>query len=166
MEIVITRGYDYRLKVPNNKCFLVMKASGLKFKIDTIEQQNNEYFLFAPNTQTINYTAGTYKYQILGDNGVIAYGDLKVLENFDLVDQTVQIKSQNEIILEAIQAQIAGVATQSQQSISVGDKSISYMSLSELLKARDYFYKKVQRELNGYDVNSDGGKIRYKWSIR
>jgi len=38
------------------------------------------------------------------------------------------VKSRNEIILDAIEAQLAGVATQGQQSISVGDKSISYLS--------------------------------------
>lgn len=165
MQILITRGFEYKLKVPNDSCFLVMKASGLKFKISTIEQIDNEFYLIASADETVKYQAGTYKYQLLDDAGVKQAGDLKVLENFDLVDQTAEIKSPSEVILEAIQAQIAGVATQSQQSISVGDKSISYMSLSELLKARDYFYDKVQKQLGAYSVNN-GGKIKYRWSLR
>jgi hypothetical protein len=67
------------------------------------------------------------------------------MKNFALANETESVKSAAEKYLEAIEAQIAGKATSAQQSMSVGDKSISYCSIDELLKLKDYFAAKVAK---------------------
>jgi len=87
------------------------------------------------------------------------------MRNFALADEEETVKSVNERYLEAIEAQIAGRATRAQASMSVGDKSISYCSLDELLKLKDYFAAKVAKEQGKFQTGNSG-KIKYKWSVK
>ena len=70
-----------------------------------------------------------------------------------------------ETILDAVEATLAGKATTAQSSISVGDKSISYMSVSELMSLREFAKEKIAEE-NGKFVAGRGAKIIYKWTMR
>ena len=76
------------------------------------------------------------------------------------------MKTQNEKLLEAIEAQLAGKATSAQSSMSVGDKSISYCSIDELFRLREYFKKKVAEEKNDPIVEGNQMKIKHVWSMR
>ena len=55
-------------------------------------------------------------------------------------------KSPNRIALEAITAYIQGRATAQQRRVQIGDKSIEYSSLSELLQWKRYFEQEVRKE--------------------
>lgn len=57
-----------------------------------------------------------------------------------------QEKSPNRIALEAITAYIQGRATSQQRRVQIGDKSIEYSSLSELLQWKRYFEEEVRKE--------------------
>lgn len=57
-----------------------------------------------------------------------------------------QEKSPNRIALEAITAFIQGRATAQQRRVQIGDKSIEYSSLSELLQWKRYFEEEVRKE--------------------
>ena len=57
-----------------------------------------------------------------------------------------QEKSPNRIALEAITAYIQGRATAQQRKVQIGDKSIEYSSLSELLQWKRYFEEEVRKE--------------------
>lgn len=57
-----------------------------------------------------------------------------------------QEKSPNRIALEAIVAFIQGRATAQQRRVQIGDKSIEYSSLSELLQWKQYFEQEVRKE--------------------
>lgn len=57
-----------------------------------------------------------------------------------------QEKSPNRIALEAITAFIQGRATAQQKRVQIGDKSIEYSSLSELLQWKRYFEEEVRKE--------------------
>ena len=57
-----------------------------------------------------------------------------------------QEKSPNRIALEAITAFIQGRATAQQRRVQIGDKSIEYSSLSELLQWKRYFGEEVRKE--------------------
>ena len=57
-----------------------------------------------------------------------------------------QEKSPNRIALEAITAFIQGRATAQQRRVQIGDKSIEYSSLSELLQWKRYFEQEVRKE--------------------
>lgn len=57
-----------------------------------------------------------------------------------------QEKSPNRIALEAITAFIQGRATAQQKRVQIGDKSIEYSSLNELLQWKRYFEEEVRKE--------------------
>ena len=57
-----------------------------------------------------------------------------------------QEKSPNRVALEAITAFIQGRATAQQKRVQIGDKSIEYSSLSELLQWKRYFEQEVRKE--------------------
>lgn len=57
-----------------------------------------------------------------------------------------QEKSPNRIALEAITAFIQGRATAQQRRVQIGDKSVEYSSLSELLQWKRYFEEEVRKE--------------------
>ena len=57
-----------------------------------------------------------------------------------------QEKSPNRIALEAITAYIQGRATAQQRRVQIGDKSIEYSRLSELLQWKRYFEEEVRKE--------------------
>lgn len=141
--IEITRGFEFIFDVPNQYCTLILKSDTEKFHISSIKSKDGKYFLNVGADITAHYTPGIYKFQLTDNVQIILQGKAIVHQNFALVAANESVKSKNEIILEAIEAQIAGVASQAQASIHVGDKSISYMSLEQLLKAQEYFKSKV-----------------------
>lgn len=57
-----------------------------------------------------------------------------------------QEKSPNRIALEAINAFLCGRATSQQREVQIGDKKISYSTLSELLQWKRYFEEEVRKE--------------------
>lgn len=162
--IKITRGFEFKYEVQNEFCQLVLKSDTQKICVSNIAVYDGKYYLFATDEETKKFRPNSYKYQILDSTGIIQEGSATVKQNFLLADENESVKSQNEIILEAIQSQLAGIATQAQQSISVGDKSISYMSFTELLQARQFFKKKVAEQKHEH-VAGNEGKIKYKWGI-
>ena len=54
--------------------------------------------------------------------------------------------SPNRIALNAITAYIQGRATSQQRKVQIGDKTIEYSSLEELLKWKQYFEEEVRKE--------------------
>ena len=160
-----TQGFSFKCKVTSDSAKIVIRDTGLKIVISTIEQQNNDYYLTATAEETSTWPSGNHRYQLLDDAGVLEEGDFEVTKNFLLTDEDTCIKSKNELYLEAIEATIAGKATAAQSSMSVGDKSIQYMSVDELLKLREYFKGKVEQEQNKYSANNRG-RIKYVWQMR
>lgn len=160
-----TQGFSFNYKVPSASAKIVIRDTGLKIIISTIYQHNNEYYLTATTEETSAWPSGNHRYQLLDNNGVIEEGKFEVAKNFLLTDENTCIKSSNELYLEAIEATIAGKATAAQSSMSVGDKSIQYMSVDELLKLREYFKAKVEQEQNKYSANNRG-RIKYVWQMR
>ena len=75
-----------------------------------------------------------------------------------------QEKSPNRIALEAITAYIQGRATAQQRRVQIGDKSIEYSSLSELLQWKRYFEEEVRKE-EGKRVNIRHEKIFFQGRV-
>lgn len=163
--INITQGYAFKMQVQRDSAKLIFIKSGLKYTIDTIILEDGKYYLTATGNETKTFEKGLYRYQLQDDENIIGEGSLNVILNFDLADDSTEVLSENQILLNAIEAQIAGKATVAQQSMSVGDKSISYYSITDLLKLRDYFKAKVDEE-NGKLNKNDGFSIKYQWSLR
>ena len=122
--IKFTKGFAfrYRVKTPSSK--IIIKGDNVKYIFENVVSSDDGYYITAPSEVTKKWDVGKFKYQILNDEYVEDSGDIEILPNFSLMDEDESVKSHWEIILEAVEATLAGKATNSQTNISVGDKSI------------------------------------------
>lgn len=161
----ITQGYSFTKEVPSEDCLMVLKSQTDKFVVDQTIQSSGKICLYAPSSVTSGWPATNYKYQILSNSGLFETGEMLVQLNYLMSDTSDDPRSQNEILLDAVQAQLAGKATSAQSSMTVGDKSISYCSIAELFQLREYFACKVAEEKKKRSP-LNGGLIKYRWSSR
>ena len=110
---------------------------------------------------------GIKQYQLFENNKLKESGVLEVIPSL-LVNSEQDLRGRYAVIVEAIQKQIAGVATSAQKHIQVGDKTIDRYSASELMELLTYFQGKLAEEESGSTVNtkSDQMTFLYKWTIR
>lgn len=166
MNIKTTQGFIFKQPVKTDSSYMVIKGDETKIVLNSIEQINDKFYIVASAEETANWKPAIYKFQILNNDGIEDSGEIEIIINYALADEYSNVKSKNEILLEAIEAQIAGKATTAQSSMSVGDKSIAYCSINELFMLRDYFKKKVAEENGIQNVDGNEMKIKYKWSYR
>ncbi len=132
----------------------------------------NAHTVILTASTTAGYTAGTYKWQSYVENisdsdekVFIAQGTIEIVNTF-LSGNTDQ-RSHARKTLEAIEAVIENRATQDHLSYSIAGRSISLMTLKELIEAESiYAYKVKQEELQerineGKDV---GNKILVRFN--
>lgn len=102
----------------------------------------------------------------MDDNGIYEQGDFIVLINFALQDSA-SYMSKWQAAIKQIDDILAGRASSASKSISVGDKSISYSSLEELLRLRDYFTQRLaeEQEMLGETAyaKTNEHKIKFNW---
>jgi hypothetical protein len=96
---------------------------------------------------TAGYAAGDYTYQATESSTttkiVSAYGNLTIYANLETASTAFDPRSADEIILAAVIAVMSGTASQTQKYVQVGDRSLQYMSFSELAEKRAYFEQRV-----------------------
>ena len=161
----IVKGFLFRRKVKTPSSKIIIKGDFAKYTCENVVEKDNSFYIEEPADVTKNWSVGKFKFQILNDEGIEDSGDIEILPNFALMDEDESVKSHWEVVLEAIEATLAGKATQAQTNISVGDKSIGYMSVSELLELREFAKEKIGEE-NGKFVSGKGAKILHKWVMR
>lgn len=103
-------------------------------------------FLQVSGDDTKKLPAGDYFLQFLGSGGEAGRIDVEVLPNYSLEDEPEPNSSRWKTVLDAVDAAIGGRATQAQLRVSVGDKSIEYCSLSELLSLRQFVKARLKEE--------------------
>ena len=163
--IKFTKGFLFRYRVKSSSSKLIIKGDFVKYTCENVISSDDGFYIEVPADVTKNWSVGTFKYQILNDEGIEDSGDIEILPNFDLMDEDESVRGHWEVVLEAIEATLAGKATSAQTNISVGDKSIGYMSVSELLELREFAKEKIAEE-NGKFVSGNGAKILHKWVMR
>ena len=163
--IKIVKGFLFTYRVKSSSSKLIIKGDFAKYTCENVVEKDNSLYIEVPADVTKNWDAGVFKFQILNDEGVEDSGDIEILPNFALMDEDESVKSHWEVVLDAVEATLAGKATNSQTNISVGDKSIGYMSVSELLELREFAKEKISEE-KGKFVSGKGAKILHKWVMR
>ena len=110
---------------------------------------------------------GLANYQLFQNNTLKEYGSCQIIPSL-LVNPDQDIRGRYAAIVEAIQKQIAGVATSAQKHIQVGDKTIDRYSASELMELLNYFKGKLQEEQSGSTVNTKSDQLTflYQWRVR
>lgn len=166
-EMRITQGFVFRrlVQTPTTKIILLNGAE--KHIIDTVVPEGDSLYLTASAEETATWTVGKYQYQLQDTEGVIESGDAFVLVNFALDSAETSYKSRWEIVLEAVDATLAGKATSAQQSVTIGDKSITSMNVTELLKLRDFIKARLAEEAKekgeDYLNPNDEKRITFIW---
>lgn len=119
---------------------LVLKPiCGAKIIIDTIE---NDKFVI----DTTDWNADTYYLQYIKGNEVIKTDKITLNQNLLFVDDDYDPRSQYQIVIQAIDAMLQNRATAQQKKIQVGDKSIEYSTLQQLLQWRKYMVEQLRKQ--------------------
>ena len=93
-----------------------------------------------------NLDAGYYMLQFMFQGEVLSQDTLQVKQNLAYATSSYDPMSPARKILEAIDAYLAGRATEQMKKVQIGDKLIEYSSYDELMKWREYFAKIVRKE--------------------
>lgn len=164
----IIQGIRFPIRVYSGNSILIIKGANsiLTFNYVT-EDQEHDLWLNVLIDQDNYIAGGIYQFQLFENNLLKQQGMLKVIPSL-LVDPEQDLRSKYKIIIEAIQKQLAGVATTAQRHVQVGDKTIDKYNANDLLKLLSYFQGKLDEQEAGNDINAktDQLKIKYKWSWR
>lgn len=169
MEILkVIQGQDFPLRVYSTNSVLIMKdtVNILSFS-NVTEDDNGDLWLHILIDNDNFISKGIKQYQLFENNKLKENGVLEVVPSL-LVDPEQDLRGRYAVIVEAIEKQIAGVATSAQKHIQVGDKTIDRYSASELLELLTYFQGKLAEEESGTKTNpkSDQMTFLYKWTLR
>ncbi len=120
-----------------------------QFTINAVEA-NGVYYIEVPSTTTDNYNPhdyiwGAYITRTADSNRVqLAEGKTTILPN--LANTNADLRSHNKKVLDSIEAVIEGRATIDQSSFSVGNRSLSRMSIDELMEFYNIYDRRVKNE--------------------
>ena len=120
-----------------------------QFTINAVEA-NGVYYIEVPSTTTDNYNPhdyiwGAYITRTADSNRVqIGEGKTTILPN--LANTNADLRSHNKKVLDSIEAVIEGRATIDQSSFSVGNRSLSRMSIDELMEFYNIYDRRVKNE--------------------
>lgn len=121
-----------------------------KFLI-TATETSNDYIIEVPSATTAGYNSLQYKWYAFitrtSDSQRIAVDDgyTYLVENYATTNA--DLRSHTKKVLDAIEATIEGRASQDQMSYSIAGRSLSRMSVDDLLKFRDRYRAEYNEEL-------------------
>lgn len=129
----------------------------------------SDYKVELPNTTTTNYAPGEYNWianihRNAGGRVKVGEGYVSVQPNYDTT--TTSVRSFAKQMLDAIEAVALNRATMDQSSMSIAGRSLSRMSIDELMTFRDRFKTEYLKELKMSRVKNGQGsgnniKIRF-----
>jgi len=108
------------------------------------------YLVTSASSVTAAYTQGTYQWQqeITRDSDsarvILRRGTFKVLSDLDVAGS--DVRSHAEIMVDKIQSVLSGKADSDVASYSIAGRSLTKLTFSELLEARDYYLAEFMRE--------------------
>ena len=159
------QGKQERIRVSTPSATLYLKNPQSILIFSTVDDSTpGEYWLTFTIDQNNFIEAGICQYQLFEGSQLKQYGSCQIVPSL-MVDMQQQTRGKYTVIVEAIQAQLAGIATLAQKRVQVNDKSVDKYSAAELLSLLDYFRGKQAEEEAGNNVNpkTDQMKIKYVW---
>jgi hypothetical protein len=131
--------------------FVARIAAGAASEIQITATERTNYYLFvADSTATTAFVHGLYHWQLevvqtsTGNRLVVERGDFEVIPDIDVTGS--DPRSHAEIMLHKIEGLLIGRADKDVSSYSIQGRSISKMTISDLLQWRDYYRKEIVRE--------------------
>jgi metal-dependent amidase/aminoacylase/carboxypeptidase family protein len=121
-----------------------------QFTINATEA-NDTYYIEVPTTTTENYNPHDYQWAAYitrtSDSARIQIDDGKTTILPNLADTNADLRSHAKKVLDNIQAVIEGRATIDQSSFSLAGRSLSRMSIDELMTFRDRYHAEYLKEV-------------------
>ena len=105
---------------------------------------------------TDDFAVGEYAVQFFKGDQVVEQTVLVCKQNLKFAPINYDPRSPARIILDAIDAYLAGIATHQQKKVRVGDKEIEYSSYDELQKWREFYAIEARKE------EGKAGSIRFE----
>lgn len=155
---------DYTDDGYSGKCSFVNADSGYSYTTTTYT--DGDWVFTIPSTITSGYTSGLYTKLVFAvsdtERHTISTGMLKILP--DPLTTPTDLRSNARKIVEAIDAELAGSASPSQQSITIGGKAISRYSIPDLMKLRSTYVElaRIEEKEDGLS-KSTGSMVRVRF---
>jgi hypothetical protein len=131
--------------------YVARVASGQSGEIKLAATERTGYYLFqATSTTTAAFEAGFYHWQLevtqtsTGNRIVVERGEFEAIADLD--NNGADPRTHSEIMLAKIESLLVGRADKDVSSYSIQGRSISKMTISDLLLWRDYYRKEVTKE--------------------
>lgn len=159
------QGKQEKIRVYSPSATLYLKNPESIVIFSTVDNSTpGEYWLTFTIDKNNFIGAGICQYQLFEGDQLKEYGSCQIVPSL-MVDMQQQTRGKYAVIVEAIQAQLAGIATLAQKRVQVNDKSVDKYSTEDLMRLLNYFKGKQAEEEAGNDVNpqTDQMKIKYVW---
>lgn len=121
-----------------------------KFTI-TATEANDTYYIEVPTTTTANYSVGDYIWGAYitrtSDSARIQIDEGKTTVSANLADTNADLRSHAKKVLDNIEAVLENRASIDQSSFSIAGRSLSRMSIDELLTFRDRYHAEYLEEI-------------------
>lgn len=137
------------------------------FKTDfTATEDADGYLIQLSSATTEGWLPGTYQWQKeivrTSDNAraILKTGQFVVKSSLDSDDES---RSHAQIMVSKIESILAGKADSDVSSYSVAGRSLTRMSFSELISARDYYRAEVKKELAAAGIGGQSSTIRVRF---
>ena len=131
--------------------YVARVAAGQSAEIKIAAVERTGYYLFqAASATTAAFEVGSYHWQLeitqtsSGNRIVIATGEFDAIADLD--NNGADPRTHAEIMLDKIEGLLIGRADKDVSSYSIQGRSISKMTISDLLQWRDYYRKEVTKE--------------------
>jgi len=137
----------------------------------TASKEADHYLFSATSTQTDVFEAGEYDWQLEvtrdADEArvVVDRGRITILPDLD--QSGADVRSHAEIMVGKIEGLLAGKADSDVSSYSIAGRSLTKLTFSELIEARDYFRSEAKQDQareaarNGRPVGGPTIKVRF-----
>jgi hypothetical protein len=137
--------------------YVARVASGQSSEIKIAAIERTGYYLFqASSTTSASFEVGYYHWQLeitqtaTGNRIVVARGEFEAIADLD--NNGADPRTNSEIMLAKIEGLLIGRADKDVSSYSIQGRSISKMTISDLLLWRDYYRKEVAKERRDNDI--------------
>lgn len=122
-----------------------------EIKIAQSDQSTDEFYLFSiSSSDSASFLAGTYRWQLevtetsSGNRIVLESGDFIVNADMDISES--DGRSHAQVMVEKIESLLAGRADSDVSSYAIAGRSLTKLSFTELLEARNYYLSEVAKE--------------------
>ena len=154
-----------------NLKIVLISSVNPKIEITCNNETDGTWSISKQPTITDQWLLGKYSIYFVFYNSLINFakqingGSIEILPNILNLDKF-DFRSENQKLLDVVRERIAGRLVDTMNSFTINGRSVTLMSMSELLEVEKVLIARVNNELAQADKKSKGKTNRNKLSIR